>query len=265
MDTNKNKADWRKRLQQLEEKLQGGRRTSESSKDTSKRVLPLGVRVPGSLGMSSTQKGKKHRPKTQSTKEKEELTVDNIVFEGLNGLDCRNWWTKTPHDDPIKKNVRQAQVHWAVQMPIFCIKDFEVVLCAMIGTYDRHLHQSVFDYQHQRITISFTTSEFRRVFGILGVKGKKIDTLLKITPDVRATLLQLLLRDNLTQAEKDSLKSVGKGGGVKKSFLAKGVWRCLLFVVKSRLIGSSRASDIAIAQIVLVNGLRNEVVYDWAP
>lgn len=74
-------------------------------------------------------------------------------------------------------------------MLVFCIKDFEVVLRAMIGTYDRHRHQFVFDYQHQRITVSFTTSEFRRVFGITGVKGKKIDTSQKITPDVHATLL----------------------------------------------------------------------------
>lgn len=100
--------DWRKQLQPLEEKLHAGRRIAESSKDTGKRVLPSGVRVAGSLGMRSTQKRKKHRSKTQSTKEKEEVTVDNIVFEGLNGLDCRNWWTKTSHDDPIKKHLRQA-------------------------------------------------------------------------------------------------------------------------------------------------------------
>lgn len=173
MDTNRNKADWRKQLQQLEDKLQGGQRTSESSKDTSKRVLSSGVRIAGSLRMSSTQKSKKHLPKAQSTKDKEEVTTDNIVFEGLNGIDCRNWWAKTPHDNPIKKNFRQAQVHWAVQMLVFCIKDFEVVLCAMIDTYDRHRHQSVFDYQHQRITISFMASEFKRVFGIPGMKGKK--------------------------------------------------------------------------------------------
>lgn len=73
-----------------------------------------------------------------------------------------------------------------------------------------------------------------------------------------------MLRDNLTQAEKDSLKSAGKGRVVKKSFLGKGVWRCLLSVVKSRLTGASCASDIAIAQIVLMNGLRNGVAYDWA-
>lgn len=46
--------------------------------------------------------------------------------------------------------------------------------------------------------------------------------------------------------------------------MAKGVWRCLLSAVKSRLTGASRASDIAIAQIVLMNGLHNGVVYDWA-
>lgn len=82
--------------------------------------------------MSSTQKGKKHHSKTQLAKEKEEVIVDNIVFEGLNGLDCRNRWTKTSYDDQIKKNLCQAQVHWAIQMPVFCIKDFEVVLHAMI-------------------------------------------------------------------------------------------------------------------------------------
>lgn len=113
MDTNRNKADWRKRLQPLEDKLQGGQRTSKSSADTVKRVLPSGVRIAGSLGMS-TQKSKKHRPKPQSAKDKEEVTANNIVFEGLNGIDYKNWWAKTPHDDLIKKNLCHAQVHWAV-------------------------------------------------------------------------------------------------------------------------------------------------------
>lgn len=35
-------------------------------------------------------------------------------------------------------------------------------------------------------------------------------------------------------------------------------------VLKSRLMGASRASDIAMAQVLLVNGIHNGVVYDWA-
>lgn len=37
-----------------------------------------------------------------------------------------------------------------------------------------------------------------------------------------------------------------------------------MLVVKSHLTGATCASDIAIAQIVLMNGLHNGVVYDWA-
>lgn len=143
MDTNKNKADWRKGLQPLEDKLQGGQKGT--SADTGKRILPSGVRIAGSLDMSTSQKSKKHCPKPLATKDRDEITVDNVMFEGLNGIDCRNWWAKTPQDDLIKKSLCQAQVHWAVQMLVFSIKDFEVVLRAMIGSYDRHCHQSVFN------------------------------------------------------------------------------------------------------------------------
>lgn len=61
--------------------------------------------------------------------------------------------------------------------------------------------------------MSFTVGEFTRVFGIPRVKGEKIDTSQKISSENRATLLQLMLRDNLTQGEKDSFKSAGKSWG----------------------------------------------------
>ena len=35
-------------------------------------------------------------------------------------------------------------------------------------------------------------------------------------------------------------------------------------VIKSRLMGATRASDIALPQIVLMNGIMNGIVYDWA-
>lgn len=175
-------------MQPLEDKLQAGQKGT--SADTGKQILPSGVCIASSLGMSTSQKSKKHRPKPLAIKDKDEITIDNIMFKGLNGIDCRNLWAKTPQDDLIKKSLRQAQVHWAVQMPIFLIKDFEVVLRAMIGSYDRHHHQSIFDYQHQRITVSFTTDEFTRVFGIPRIKGKKIDTSQKISLENRATLLR---------------------------------------------------------------------------
>ncbi len=35
-------------------------------------------------------------------------------------------------------------------------------------------------------------------------------------------------------------------------------------VIKSELIGATRASDIALPQIVFMNGIMNGTVYDWA-
>lgn len=91
MDTNKNKADWQKRLQPLEDKLQGGQK--EESADTGKRVLPFGVRIAGSLEMSNSQKSKKHHPKPLATRDRDEITADNIMFEGLNGTGGRRHLT----------------------------------------------------------------------------------------------------------------------------------------------------------------------------
>ena len=35
-------------------------------------------------------------------------------------------------------------------------------------------------------------------------------------------------------------------------------------VIKSKLTGASRASDIALPQITFMNGIMNSIVYDWA-
>lgn len=101
-----------------------------------------------------------------------------------------------------------------------------------------------------------------RVFCILGTKGKKVDKGHKISLDLKDKLLKLMCRDDLTQAKLNSLQYASKGRGLRKSFLREGVWRCLLDVLKSHLMGASRASDIAMVQVVLMNGIHNGMVYD---
>lgn len=73
-----------------------------------------------------------------------------------------------------------------------------------------------------------------------------------------------LISTNLTTAELDSMANATKGRGIRKTFVAKGHWRCIMDVIKSKLTGSGRASDIALPQIMLMNGLMNGIVYDWA-
>lgn len=95
--------------------------------------------------------------------------------------------------------------------------------------------------------MSFASTKFTRVFGIPGVQGKKVDKAQKISPDLKDKLLKLMCRDDLTQTELDSLERASKGRGLRKSFLREGIWRCLVDVLKSRLMGASRASDMAMA------------------
>ena len=74
------------------------------------RVLASGIRVVGSSSSSSKKQ-----------KVKEELTHLTVQFEGLNGSECRKWWQETPEVDQIKQILIRAQVHWAIQLPIFSI------------------------------------------------------------------------------------------------------------------------------------------------
>lgn len=74
-----------------------------------------------------------------------------------------------------------------------------------------------------------------------------MDKAQKISPNFKDKLLKLMCRDDLTQAELASLQHTSKSHGLKKSFLREGIWRCLVDVLKSRLMGASRASDIAMA------------------
>ena len=78
------------------------------------RVLESGVRVAGPSGSS-----------TKKQKVREELTYLTVQFEGLNGSECQRWWQETPEADQIKKILVRAQVHWAMQLPIFSIRVFE--------------------------------------------------------------------------------------------------------------------------------------------
>lgn len=163
--------NWQKQLRQLPATV-----PSTSGNTKAVRILPSGVKVKGGMANNSKSKGKKVQPKVQQQMAaKNDVTMDTITFEGLTRTNCRKWWNETPHDEPMKTQLRQAQVQWAIQMPIFCIKDFEVVLWAMIGAYDPHRRQSVFDYEHRQITVSFASTRFTRVFGIPGVQGKKVD------------------------------------------------------------------------------------------
>ena len=62
----------------------------------------------------------------------------------------------------------------------------------------------------------------------------------------------------------DTLIDTSKGRGLQKSNIQEGHWKCLMDVVKSRLTGSSRASNISFLLVSMMNGLMNGKVYDWA-
>lgn len=69
--------------------------------------------------------------------------------------------------------------------------------------------------------------------------------------------------DDLTTKEWERVNAA-KGRVLKKSYIVPSEWQCMLDVMKTRLTGASRASDIAVPMLALMNGLRNGTVYDWA-
>ena len=128
------------------------------------RVLVSEIRVTG----PSTSSSKKQ-------KVREELTHLTVQFEGLNGSECQKWWQETLEADQIKQILIWAQVHWAIQLPVFSIRLFESVLRTMIKAYSRHSRTSTFMYKKHQMTVSFKPRDFTRVFGIPRPSGKKVE------------------------------------------------------------------------------------------
>ena len=75
-------------------------------------------------------------------------------------------------------------------------------------------------------------------------------------------LLELVCKDQVQQ-QKDALTQTSRRRGLQKSDIREGHWRCLMDVIKSRITGSSRASDIFFPLVSMMNGLMNGRVYDW--
>lgn len=90
--------------------------------------------------------------------------------------------------------------------------------------------------------ISYKAADFTRVFGILGSNGKKIEPR-KISKEGKAFLMNLVCGSKL-EVEKAMLVETSKGRRLKKTNIQDGHWPCLMDVVESRLMGSSRTSDI---------------------
>lgn len=238
--------DWRKKLQEREEQTK--------KEAINKPAVAMGDQDKGKAIAQDAGKGRV----TQ-------VTADTILFEGLLGTVCRQWWENatSPSNIEVKIELTKARVHDAIQMPIFNIKEFEPCLRQMIKTYDPELPTLSFNFQHTDIIVSFNSNDFERVFGIPD-KGKKIDKkVTKLSEERRTQLLKEMCRDNLTTEELSRILDP-KGRGLKKTFLKSGIWQCLLDVVQSRLTGTSRASDTAVPMIALMAGLRKGTVYDWA-
>ena len=146
-------------------------------------------------------------------------------------------------------------------MPVFCIRDYEGFLRIMIETYDRFSRSSTFKYLGCKLTVSFKPANFTRVFGVPGHAqgGRKIESKLKkLNREVKLKLIQLVCGD-LSQVEQETLSDTSKGRGLRKSSIQEGHWHCLMDIVKSRLTGSSRVSNISFPHLAMMN----DIVYDW--
>ena len=120
-------------------------------------------------GASNRNEGSRtNKEKRTATAPAAEVTPQTIQSERLSGMDCRKWWQEIPDDHPIKASIKRAQVEWAIRMPVFCIREYEGCLRAMIETYDRTSQRSTFQYLGRDLVVSFKAANFTRVFGIPG-------------------------------------------------------------------------------------------------
>ena len=113
------------------------------------------------------------------------------------------------------------------------------------------------------MTVSFKPNDFTRVFGIPGPGGRKVDIKThKLSQERKEHWVKLVSHD-LTTEELDLVLNGGKSRALRHDFIQEGHWRCIIDVIKSRLTGATRASNIALPQIVLMNSIMNGIVYDW--
>lgn len=134
----------------------------------------------------------------------------------------------------------------------------------MIKTYSQHSQTSTFMYKKHQMTVSFKPRDFTRVLGILGPSGKKVELgNRKLSENQKEHWIRLVGRD-LSPEEMDSVIKGSKCRGLRRDFIREGPWRCIMDVIKSRLTGVTRASDIALPQVVFMNGIMQGTVYDWA-
>ena len=84
-----------------------------------------------------------------------------------------------------------------------------------------------------------------------------------MSKEAKLQLIRLVCRDEVQQ-NIDALMAASAKRGLRKSEIREGHWKCLLDMVKSRLTGSSRASDISFPLVSVMNGIMGGKVYDWA-
>ena len=118
-------------------------------------------------------------------------------------------------------------------------------------------------YKKHQMMVSFKPRDFTRVFGIPSPEGKVEIKNHKLSQEWKEHWIRLVGCD-LTLEEMDSMVKGSKCRGLRQDFIWEGHWRCIMDVIKSRLTGVSRSSDIALPQVVFMNGIMQGTVYDWA-
>lgn len=114
------------------------------------------------------------------------------------------------------------------------------------------------------MTVSFKPKDFTRAFGIPGPGGRKVEIKNhKLSQERKEYWIQLVGRD-LTPEDMESMVKGSKCRGLRRDLIWEGHWRCIIDVIKSKLTGATRASNIALPHIVFMNGTMNDMVYDWA-
>ena len=110
-------------------------------------------------------------------------------------------------------------------------------------------------YKKHQMTVSFKPRDFTRVFGIHGPDGKNGEIKNhKLSRERKEHWIDLVCRD-LTPVERDAAVQGSKCRGLRRDFIQEGHWRCIMDDIKSRLTGATRASDIALPQVVFMNGI----------
>lgn len=134
---------------------------------------------------------------------------------------------------------------------------------SIVANYNPQAHRSTIDFEGFPVTIAFYSSDFIRVFGIPTSRKVVAKPTMKITTKEKESIVYHICKLDIMPQEKETIWNTGRQG-LRKQMLGNANWKCIMDLIKCKLIGANQASDIATWMVEYMFGLSTGKIYNWS-